>query len=116
MRFRHTILCLAVILSCVTHGSEMARGQSATLIEANKRAITLSQQGRHAEAIQYATEALRMGEKELGPDHPTTAILINNLADFYRLQAHYTTLVRFGRIWRHGSIAVIGSVRNSLRI
>ena len=30
--------------------------------------------------------------------------------------AHYTTLVRFGLIWRHGSIAVIGSVRNSLRI
>ena len=29
---------------------------------------------------------------------------------------HYTTLVRFGLIWRHGSIAVIGSVRNSLRI
>ena len=24
--------------------------------------------------------------------------------------AHYTTLVRFGLIWRHGSIAVIGSV------
>ena len=31
-------------------------------------------------------------------------------------QPHYTTLVRFGLIWRHGSIAVIGSVRNSLRI
>ena len=30
--------------------------------------------------------------------------------------AHYTTLVRFGLIWRHGSIAVMGSVRNSLRI
>ena len=35
---------------------------------------------------------------------------------FAYLDPHYTTLVRFGLIWRHGSIAVIGSVRNSLRI
>jgi hypothetical protein len=41
------------------------------------------------------------------------------LKDFKRIAmraSHYTTLVRFGLIWRHGSIAVIGSVRNSLRI
>jgi len=37
-------------------------------------------------------------------------------AVLYCSEAHYTTLVRFGLICRHGSIAVIGSVRNSLRI
>ena len=37
MRFRNTILCLVVVLSCLTHGSDMAYGQSPTLLEAYNR-------------------------------------------------------------------------------
>ncbi len=89
MRLRHTILCLAVILSCVTHGSDMAYGQSPALLEAYNRYTTLYQQGRYAEALPYATEAWRLGEEEFGPDHPTTAIFLNNLAALYRDQGNY---------------------------
>ena len=89
MRFRHAILCLAVILSCVTHGSDMAYGQSPALLEAYNRYNTLYQQGRYSDALPYATEALRLGEEELGPDHPTTATLLNNLALLYKTQGKY---------------------------
>ncbi len=89
MRFRHTILCLAVILSCVTHGSDMAYGQSPALLEAQNRYTTLYQQGRYAEAIRYATKALRLGEEEFGPDHPNTANLLNSLAFLYHHQGNY---------------------------
>ncbi len=89
MRFRHTILCLAVILSCVTLGSDMAYGQSPALDEAYNRANTLSQQGRDSEAIPYAREALRLGEEDFGPDHPTTAIFLNALAFLYHHQGNY---------------------------
>ncbi len=89
MRIRHTILCLAVILSCVTHGSDMAHGQSPALLEAFNRYTTLYQQGRYSEAISYAAKALKLGEEEFGPDHPTTATLMNNLAALYDDQANY---------------------------
>ncbi len=89
LQFRHTILCLAVILSCVTHGSDVAYGQSPALQEAAKRSITLYQQGRYSEAISYAANALKLGEDEFGPDHPFTATLMNNLAEFYRAQGNY---------------------------
>ncbi len=55
MRFRHTILCLAVALSCLTHGSDMAYGQSPALLEAAKQ---LSKEGRSAQMGSYEAGAL----------------------------------------------------------
>ncbi len=89
MRFRHTILGLAVALSCLTNGSDMAHGQSPALLEAQNRYTTLYQQGRYSEAISYATEALKLGEEEFGPDHPTTARLLNDLAELTPHQARW---------------------------
>ncbi|MFQ5624493.1 MAG: tetratricopeptide repeat protein, partial [Paracoccaceae bacterium] len=89
MRFRHTILCLAVILSCLTHGSDTAQAQSPALLEAYNRYVTLYQQGKYSEAISYAAKALKLGEEELGPDHPITARLLNNLALLYHAQGNY---------------------------
>ena len=89
MQFRHTILSLAVFLSCLTQGSDMAHGESPTLLEAYNRYNTYYQQGKFSEAIRYATEALRLGEEEFGPDHPTTATLMNDLAAFHQAQGNY---------------------------
>ncbi len=89
MRFRHTILCLAVASSCLTQGPDMAYGQSPALLEDYNRYTTLYQQGRYSEAISYATKALKLGEDEFGPDHPTTAIFLNNLAALYYELGNY---------------------------
>ena len=37
----------------------------------------------------FAEKALRIGEREFGPDHINTAIFLNNLAELYRAQGRY---------------------------
>ena len=44
----------------------------------------LHAQGRYQEALPFAEKAVRLGNKEFGPDHPTTATSLNNLAALYR--------------------------------
>ena len=36
------------------------------------------------EAASFAEKALRLGEREFGPDHPNTAIFFSNLALLYQ--------------------------------
>ena len=66
-----------------------AHGQSAELIDADKRYKDLYAQGRYEEALPFAEKAVRLGKQEFGPDHPTTATLLNNLAELYRAQGKY---------------------------
>ena len=40
---------------------------------------TLSNKGRHAEALIVATQALQLAEESLDPDHPDLAVLLNSL-------------------------------------
>ena len=49
----------------------------------------LYEAGRYEEAIPFYREALELGEREFGPDHPTTALLLNNLASLYESQGRY---------------------------
>ncbi len=70
MRFRHTILCLAVILSCLT--AELYRDQ-----------------GKYAEAEPLYRRALAIDEKALGPEHPDVGQSLNNLAEGYHSQGRY---------------------------
>jgi tetratricopeptide (TPR) repeat protein len=58
-------------------------------MEAYNSYKTLCQQGRYSEAEPYAKEALRLGTEEFGPNDPTTATLLNNLAALYQAQGHY---------------------------
>ena len=72
-------LVLSVLVALVLWPAA-ALGQSPELLQAYDRSSELYGQGRYQEAILYAQDALRLGERELGPDHPTTATLLNNLA------------------------------------
>ena len=89
MHVRRTILCLAAIFFWAAHDPDMASGQSSELMEAYNSYKTLYQQGRYSEAEPYAKEALRLGIEEFGPNDPTTATLLNNLALLYKAQGHY---------------------------
>ncbi len=89
MHIRRTILCLAAAFFWVIHGPDMASGQSSELMEAYNSYNTLYQQGRYSEAEPFGKEALRLGTEEFGPNDPTTAALLNNLAELYRTQGHY---------------------------
>ena len=48
-----------------------------------KQVSELYQAGKLSEAIPIAQESLELSEKALGPDHPDTALALNNLAKLY---------------------------------
>ena len=63
--------------------------QSDALMAAFREGKALEDGGQYGRAIPYYRAALELGERELGPDHPTTATLLNNLAVLYRLQGRF---------------------------
>ncbi len=61
-----------------------AYGQSPELMDAYKRAGVLYALGRYQEALPFAEKALRLGEREFGPDHPDVAQGLENYAALLR--------------------------------
>ena len=63
--------------------------QSEALTEAIRRFGALYEAGRYEEAIPVGRKALELGERVFGPDHHTTANLLNILAGLYDAQGRY---------------------------
>src|SRR5687767_6376573 len=59
------------------------------VLEAYRRGDELYQTGRYAEAEPFWREGLERAERELGPDHPGTAGMLNSLASLYHAQGRY---------------------------
>ena len=59
-------------------------------MEAYNRFTALYEQGRYGEAERFAHQALELNKEEFGPDHPTTAILLNDLAFLFDAQGRYS--------------------------
>ena len=77
---------IAVILGVALLMGTLAWAEEDSLQKANelKQELTrLYQQGRYAEAIPAAERVLAICEKHLGPEHPNTALALNNLALLY---------------------------------
>ncbi len=70
-------------------GERVMSPESSELMEAYNSYNTLYQQGRYSEAELYAKEALRLGTEEFGPNDPSTAVYLNNLAVLYQVQGRY---------------------------
>ena len=51
--------------------------------ELNKEVTKFYEQGRYAEALPVAEKIRNICEKSLGPEHPETALALNNLAALY---------------------------------
>ncbi len=66
-----------------------AHAQEALWKDLSAKVLTLYQQGRYAEAVKVAKDALKVAEAKFGPDHPAVAISLNNLAELYRAQGQY---------------------------
>ncbi len=61
---------------------------------ANTRLIELYQKGGYSEAAIMGAEIVEIRTSILGPDHPDTAISLNNLASLYKSQANYAAAER----------------------
>jgi len=55
----------------------------------------LYQQGKYADALPVAQEALRVAEASFGPEHPNVAKSLNNLAALYHAQGKYAEAEEF---------------------
>ncbi len=84
---KHVFVVLFVVLLFSWPGT--AAAQSDALMQAFQQYQALEKQGRYAEAERFARKALELGEQEFGPEHPTTATLLNNLAALYHAQGRY---------------------------
>ena len=45
--------------------------------------------GKYDRGVVVAKKALEVAEQNVGPDHPSVAASLNNLAELYRTQGHY---------------------------
>ncbi len=83
----HRRFALVLAILWLWPGSLYAQYEA--LDEAYQQGQTLYEAGRYEQAILFYREALELGEQEFGPNHPTTAIFINNLALLYDAQGRY---------------------------
>jgi tetratricopeptide (TPR) repeat protein len=79
----------SIILAILWLWPASLHAQSEALMEAYNQGQALYAAGQYEEAIPLFRRALELGEREFGPDHPTTAVLINNLAFLYKHQGRY---------------------------
>ncbi len=80
---------LLIGLLCLALWPGTTHGQSSEFIYTYDRFAQFYAQGRYQEALRFVEKALRLGEYEFGPDHPITALLLNNLALLYQDKGHY---------------------------
>src|SRR5712692_5304313 len=76
------VVLLVVLSIAASAGAQEGSIQEAR--ELSKRVAQLYSQGRYDEAIPLAARALAIAEKVLGPEHPSTATSLNNLALMYQ--------------------------------
>jgi tetratricopeptide (TPR) repeat protein len=55
----------------------------------NQEAIKCYRTGKYDHAVASAKKALESAEKNVGPDHPDVASILNNLGLFYKMQRQY---------------------------
>ena len=80
---------LSVLVALVLWAAA-AHSQPPALINAYNRVSELYAQDRHQEALPFAEKALRLGEREFGPNDPATAATLNNVALIYTVLWPYS--------------------------
>ena len=80
---------LALVLAIMWLWPAGLYAQSGALLEANRRVTALYESGHYEEVIPFWRNALEFAEKEFGPNHPTTASLLDALAQTHHAQGGY---------------------------
>ena len=89
-RFKLTVLLAGAALLILGCLPDLCMGQSLEkAARLNKKVGQLYSQGRYQEAIPSAKRSLEIYEKALGPDHPSVAAGLNNLAVLYKSLGDY---------------------------
>ncbi len=81
--------CLLAGLLCVALWPAATHAQSPDLLDAYERFSEQSGEGHHEGAMPFAQKALRLAVREFGPDRPSPADFLSNLAGLYHAQRRY---------------------------
>ena len=84
MRTPVTVFLLPLLLAAVA-----AYAQGTEWEGLNKEVMSLYEKGQYDRAVVVAKKALDVAEKAVGPNHPSVATSLNNLAALYRAQGQY---------------------------
>jgi tetratricopeptide (TPR) repeat protein len=76
-------IALATVL-CLTVAPAYAQGAGIEWETLNQEVMELYRTGQYGRAVKVAEAALKVAEKNVGPDHPAVATSLNNLAELYR--------------------------------
>lgn len=77
------IRAFLMVIGLLMLATAPALAQTTELREAMRQVKVLYNEGRYDEAIPIAEKTIALGEQEFGADHPTTAILVDNLGIIY---------------------------------
>ena len=78
-----------VLLSLLLWAAAFAHAQGIEWETLNDEVMSLYRQGQYDRAVVVAKKALAVAEEAVGPDHPSVAASLNNLAVLYDAQGQY---------------------------
>ena len=81
-----TLIAIAALLSAP---SVCAEGAGIEWDILNDEVVELYRTGQYARAVVVGKKALKVAEEIVGPDHPSVATSLNNLAGLYMTQGQY---------------------------
>ena len=79
----------ACVLLCLTTPPVLAEGAGIEWDVLNDEVMELIRTGKYDRGVVVAKKALEVAEKKVGPNHPSVATSLNNLASLYYTQGHY---------------------------
>jgi tetratricopeptide (TPR) repeat protein len=86
---RVLLVCSAALAMSFLILPTTAHGQSPEYLDAYGRYLELRAQGRYEEALPFTQEAVRLGDREFGPNDVNTGYLVNELGWLYWQQGRY---------------------------
>lgn len=101
---------MRAIEEALTNAADSPHVQSAATVDAMMKQINLLHgQGKYAEALPLAEQALAIRERSLGPEHPDTLSSVNRLALFNHLLGRFSEAEQLYRRAVEGRERVLGS-------
>ena len=82
-------LIVMTAMLCLTTGQAHSRGAGIEWETLNQEVMERYRAGQYGRAVMIAEAALKVAEKNVGPNHPDVATSLNNLALLYRTQGDY---------------------------
>ena len=83
------IITAAFLLLLLATSFAFAQGAGNEWDILNQEVMELYRTGKYDGAVVVAKKALKVAEKNVGPNHPAVATSLNNLAELYRAQGQY---------------------------